>query len=333
MMRRVVVTGMGVVSPLGNNIGKFWQNISAGKSGISKVTRFDTNEFSTKIAGEVKNFESEGIIEKKEIRRMDLFCQYALVAADQAIKQAKLNINKYSERTGVIIGCGIGGFQTIENQYRNLLEKGPTKVSPFTIPMIIPNMAAGQIAIKYGVRGPNFCSVTACASGANAIGDAFRLIKNNEADIIICGGTEAPITPLGFAGFCSARAMSKRNDEPEKACRPFNLDRDGFVMGEGAGVIILEEENHARAREVEILGEISGYGSNGDAYHITAPEPEGTGVKNAMLLALRDSGLNPYDIDYINAHGTSTPANDKTETAAIKKYLNRTKFLSVQQNQ
>jgi 3-oxoacyl-[acyl-carrier-protein] synthase II len=327
MKRRVVITGIGVISPIGNSVETFWQNISNGVSGIDYVTNFDTTDFPTKIGGEVKNFNPEDFISKKDIRRMDRFCHFALAAARQAVESSGLQISAEPERIGVVIGCGIGGFGIIEKQHEILMEKGPSRVSPFTIPMIIPDIAAGYVAITFGAKGPNLCPVTACASAANAIGDAFRIIERGDADAIIAGGTESAITPLSFAGFCSARAMSRFNEIPARACRPFDLNRDGFVMGEGSGILILEELEHALARGARILGEVLGYGMTGDAYHITSPDPNGKGIENSMILALKDASLKPAQIDYINAHGTSTEANDKIETAAIKKVFRENDIL------
>jgi 3-oxoacyl-[acyl-carrier-protein] synthase II len=319
MKRRVVITGIGVVSPVGNSAETFWENISNGKSGIDYVTHFDTTNFPTKIGGEVKNFNPEDFISKKDLRRMDRFCHFAIAAARQAVSNSGLKISSEPERVGVVIGCGIGGFSVIEKQHEILMEKGPSRVSPFTIPMIIPDIAAGYVAITFGAKGPNLCPVSACASAANAIGDSFRIIARGDADAVIAGGTESAITPLSYAGFCAARAMSKYNEVPVRASRPFDLNRDGFVMGEGSGILIMEELNHALARDAVILAEVLGYGMTGDAYHITSPDPDGKGIENSMLLALKDAGLNPAEVDYINAHGTSTEANDKIESAAIKK--------------
>lgn len=329
MKRRVVVTGLGTITPLGNTVDLFWENICNGRSGVDYVTRFDTKDFPTKIAAEVKDFNPENYINKKEVRRMDHFCHYSIAAASEALKASGIKVEEEPENVGVIIGCGIGGFGVIENQHSVLLEKGPLRVSPFTIPMIIPDIAAGYIAITFGARGPNLCPVTACASGANAVGDSFRLIQRGDIDVAITGGTESAITPLSFAGFCSAKAMSRNNDTPQKACRPFDLNRDGFVMGEGSGILILEELNHALSRDAVILGEVLGYAMTGDAYHITSPEPEGKGIEKCMLLALKDAGLTPLQIDYINAHGTSTPANDKIESSTIKRVFSDKKDILV----
>lgn len=318
-MRRVVITGMGVVSPLGCELGSFWDSIKAGECGIGPVTRFDASQFDCRIAGEVRDFNAEDYIDRKEARRMDRFAQYAVAAAKMALSNSGLDLEKVnSEMLGVVLGCGVGGFELIEAQHRALLEKGPGRVSPFFIPMMISNIAPGLIAIMAGAKGISETITAACASGTNAVGSSFRAISRGDADIIITGGSEAPITPLAFAGFCSMKAMSVRNDIPALACSPFDLNRDGFIMSEGAGILILEELEHARARGADIICEVAGYGSASDAYHITAPAPEGEGGARAMARAIADAGLEPKDIDYINAHGTSTPYNDKFETAAIK---------------
>ena len=319
-MKRVVVTGLGLISPLGIGIKENWDNLMNGVSGVREVTSFDTTGFATRIAAEVRDFDPLKFIDKKEARRMDRFTQFAVAATKLAIEDAGLDLSKINpERAGIFIGSGIGGIKTLEEQAAVLREKGPDRVSPFFVPMMIANMAGGQIAITFGLTGPNETIVSACASGANAVGDAFRYLQRGDVDIAVAGGAEAAITPLSFAGFCSMKAMSTRNDEPEKASRPFDKDRDGFVMGEGAGILILETLEHALARGARIYGEIVGYGVTSDAYHITAPDPEGKGAARAMELALKDARLNPEDIDYINAHGTSTPLNDKVETFAIKK--------------
>ena len=317
--RRVVITGMGVVSPLGSDVETFWKRLIAGESGIGPVTRFDTSKYDTRFAAEVQGYRTEEFMDRKEIRRADLFVQYAIGAAAQAVKQAgvspeSVDVNRY----GVIVGSGIGGIATFEDQYRTLLEKGPSRVSPFFIPMMISDMASGQVSIQFGAKGPNYCTVSACSSGAHAVGDAFRIIQHNEADVMISGGAEAPITPVSFAGFCSMKAMSTRNDDPQKASRPFDAQRDGFVMGEGAGIVVLEELEHAKKRGAKIFAEVVGYGATGDAHHMTAPAPEGEGAARAMREAIRDSGLPLESFGYLNAHGTSTPLNDKFETQAIK---------------
>lgn len=316
---RVVVTGAEVISPLGNNKEDFWSSISRGKSGIKRLTHFDAGDYDSQIAGEVLDFNPSLCLGKKESRRMDRFTQFALVAALGAVRDTHLNIGKENaNKIGVLIGSGIGGMSTFEKQHHTLMEKGPAKVSPFFIPMLIVNMAAGQVSIKLGVKGPNSCVATACASAAHAIGDSYRIIQRGEAQVMIAGGAEAAITPLGVAGFCAMKALSTRNDEPEKASRPFDKKRDGFVIGEGAGIVVLESLEHALRRETHIYGEVVGYGMSGDAYHITAPAPEGEGATRSMELALQDADLRPENVDYINAHGTSTPLNDKFETMAIK---------------
>ncbi len=317
--RRVVITGLGVVSPLGSEVETFWKRLIAGESGIGPVTRFDTSKYDTRFAGEVREFRAEDVMDRKEIRRADLFVQYAIGATAQAVRQAGASPETIDpNRYGVIVGSGIGGIATFEDQHRVLLEKGPSRVSPFFIPMMISDMASGQVSIQFGAKGPNYATVSACSSGAHAVGDAYRIIQCNEADVMISGGAEAPVTPVSFAGFCSMKAMSTRNDDPQKASRPFDAQRDGFVMGEGAGVVVLEELEHAKKRGVKILAEIVGYGATGDAHHMTAPAPEGEGAARAMRAAIRDSGLSPESYGYLNAHGTSTPLNDKYETQAIK---------------
>lgn len=328
-LRRVVVTGLGIISPLGNTVEETWSNVILGKSGISKVTHFDTSNFLTQIAGEVKNFNPEDFISKKDVRRMDRFCHFAIASSHEAINQSGKDILSNSENIGVAIGCGIGGFSVMEAQHSNLIEKGPNRVSPFTIPMIIPNIASGLVSITFNAQGPCICPVTACASGANAIGDAFKIIQRGDVDIMIAGGTEAVITPLAFAGFCAARAMSTQNEMPEKASKPFDKNRDGFVMGEGSGVLILESLEHAQKRGAKILAEIVGYGMSSDAFHITAPHPEGKGVYLSMKRALKDANITPEDIHYINAHGTSTELNDKLESLAIKNLFESNKDLLV----
>jgi 3-oxoacyl-[acyl-carrier-protein] synthase II len=319
LKKRVVVTGVGLVIPTGIGTGPAWKNICEGKSGIGPLTRFDPNGLETRIAGEVKGFNPEAYIEKKEIKKMDLFIQYALAATKEALEDSKLKITTENcERIGVIVGTGLGGLPTIEKYHQILLEKGPARISPFFIPMLIANLASGQIAIQFGAKGPNTCIVTACATGAHCIGDAFRAILYGDAEAIIAGGTEANITPLTIAGFNAMKAISTRNEEPEKASRPFEKNRDGFVVAEGAGILILEELEFALKRNAKIYGELIGYGYSSDAYHITAPPPDGEGAARCMRMAIKDAGLMPQDIDYINAHGTSTPLNDLTETQAIK---------------
>ncbi|HPZ30872.1 MAG TPA: beta-ketoacyl-ACP synthase II [Limnochordia bacterium] len=319
MERRVVVTGIGVVSPLGNK-SQLWENLLKGVSGIGKVTHFDASEYPVRIAAEVKDFNPTEYLEPKEMRRMDLFCQYAVCAAVQSLSDAGLTItDANAHRVGVLIGSGIGGVSTIEKQAQILREKGVDKVSPFLVPMLIPDMASGQTAILTGAKGPNSCTVTACASGTHSIGDAYRIIARGNADVMLAGGSEAGITPLSMAGFIAARALSTRNDAPERASRPFDRERDGFVMGEGACVLVLEELTHAQDRGAEIYCELIGYGASGDAYHITSPAPEHEGAQRAMKEAMADAGITPDDVGYINAHGTSTKYNDYFETLAIKK--------------
>ena len=319
MKRRVVVTGVGLVIPTGIGVATAWKNVCEGKSGIGPLTRFDTSRFETKIAGEVKGFNPELSIDKKEIKRMDLFVQFALAATKEALEDARLKITpEIGEQIGVIVGTGLGGLPTFEKNHTALMEKGPGRVSPFFIPMLIANMASGHIAMHFGAKGPNTCVVTACATGAHCIGDAFRVIQYGDAEVIIAGGTEANIAPLTVAGFNAMKALSTRNDEPEKASRPFEKNRDGFVVAEGAGIMILEELEYALKRGAKIYGELVGYGYTADAYHITAPSPDGDGAARCMRMAMKDAGLKPEQIDTINAHGTSTSLNDLTETKAIK---------------
>jgi 3-oxoacyl-[acyl-carrier-protein] synthase II len=319
MKKRVVITGLGVVSPVGNNIEEFWEALISGKSGVGKISRFDTSNYTTRIAAEVKGFDPLNYIDKKEARRMDLSEQYSLAAAFQVMQDAELDSNSYDpEKAGTIIGSGIGGVDTLEKQHSVLLKDGPGRVSPFFVPMMIIDMSAGLVSIKYNLKGPNYATVSACASGANAIGDAFKIIQRGDAEVMIAGGSEASITPLSLAGFCSARALSTRNEEPEKASRPFDKLRDGFVMGEGSGMIVLESLEHAQRRDAKIYAEIIGVGMSSDAYHITAPAPGGEGAARAMKLALQDAELEPEDVDYINTHGTSTDLGDISETQAIK---------------
>lgn len=317
--RRVVVTGIGVVSPIGTGKENFFNSLKNGVCGIDTLTRFDGTNFDTKVAAEVNDFEPTNYIDRKEAKRMDRFTQFAIAASKMAVEDAKLDIEAVdSEMFGVCLGSGIGGMETFEAQHRTLLEKGPGRVSPFTIPMMIVNIAAGNVSIAFNAKGPNSTVVTACASSTNAIGESFRIIERGDADIMISGGTEASITPLGFAGFCSMKAMSTNNEDPKKACRPFDKNRDGFVMGEGSGMIIMEELEHAIKRGATIYGEVVGYGSSADAHHITTPAPGGEGAMRAMKMACRTAGIQPSEIDYINAHGTSTDYNDRFETAAIK---------------
>ena len=316
--RRVVVTGLGLVTPLGTGVEKTWNAICAGESGIGRITRFDPSGYDAQIAGEVKDFDPARFIEKKEIKKMDTFIHYAVGAAQLAVDDAGLKVApEEATRVGVYIGSGIGGLGSIEHYHDVLRAKGPGRVSPFFIPMTIINLASGQVAIRIGAKGPNSCAVTACATGNHCIGDAYRLIQRGEADVMVAGGAEAAVTPLGVAGFAAAKALSFRNDEPTKASRPFDKDRDGFVLGEGAGVVVIEEREHAIRRGVRIYGEIIGYGMNSDAYHITAPPEEGEGAVRCMELALKDAGISREQIGYINAHGTSTMA-DAIETRAIK---------------
>jgi len=321
MDRRVVVTGLGVVAPNGSTVEEFWDSLIHGRHGAGYVTHFDTEGFASRIACEVKNFQPDQYVDAKTLRRADTFVQFALVAAAMAMKNAGLEVGKdglEATRTGVIVGSGIGGIGVIEAQHKVLLEKGPRRVTPLLIPMLISNMAAGQISIYFNCKGPNTCVVTACATAAHCLGDGFRVIQRGDADVIIAGGTEAAITPLGYAGFGIMKAMSTRNDDPAHASRPFDRERDGFVIGEGAGILVLEEYEHAKARGADIYAELVGYGMSADAYHITAPDPEGEGGARAMKMALAVAGLNPEDVDYINAHGTSTPLNDEAETKAVK---------------
>ncbi len=317
--------------PTGIGAKTAWANICEGKSGIGPITRFDATGFETKIAGEVKGFNPELYIEKKEIKKMDLFIQYAIAATQEALEDAQLAITpENGERIGVIVGTGLGGLPNIEKCHQVLLERGPSRITPFFIPMVIANLASGQIAIRFGAKGPNTCVVTACATGAHCIGDAFRAIVYGDADAIIAGGTEANITPLTVGGFNAMKALSTRNEEPEKACRPFEKNRDGFVVAEGAGILILEELEFALKRGAKIYAELIGYGYTGDAYHITAPSPDGDGAIRCMRMAINDAGLKPEEIDYINAHGTSTPLNDLTETLAIKAVFgNRAKSIPI----
>ncbi len=318
-MRRVVVTGVGAVTPIGNNVPAFWQAIRSGECGIDTVKSFDASGMKTQIAGEIKDLDVAQFIEKKEARKMDKYTHYALIAASEAIENSGLDMEKEDAwRVGVITGSGIGGIQTLEEQHKTLLDRGPGRVSPFFIPMMIANMGAAQIAIKYGMRGINENVVTACASSNNAIGDAYRHIQYGTNDVIVVGGAEAAVSPLAFAGFCNMKAMSTRNDDPKHASRPFDAERDGFVLSEGAAFIVLEELEHAKARGANIICEMVGYGATDDAYHITSPIPGGAGGAKAMELAIKDAGIEPSDITYINAHGTSTQYNDHFETDAIK---------------
>ena len=319
LRRRVVVTGMGMVSPLGTSVENSWQELIQGKSGVGRITKFDPTGFDTQIAGEVKGFVPENFIDKKEIKRMDIFIQYAMAASVMAMEDSGLKITPANaDRVGVVVGAGLGGLTTIETYHKILMERGPGRISPFFIPSLIVNEAPGQISIRFGAKGPNTSVVTACATGNHNIGDAWRVIQRGDADAVITGGVEATITPLAVSGFNAMKALSTRNQEPDKASRPFDKDRDGFVIGEGAGIIILEELTQALDRGAKIYAEIVGYGLTGDAYHITAPTPDGEGAARCMQMALKDSGIPPQEVDYINAHGTSTYYNDLYETLAIK---------------
>lgn len=318
MNKKVVITGMGALTPLGNNVEDFWNGIKSGKCGIDFIKTFDVTNFKAKVAGELKDFNIEDYMDKKEARRMDKYCQYAMVATEEAMKNSNLDIESLDkERFGVIIGSGIGGLETITVEYKKLMEKGPNRVSPFMIPMIIGNIAAGSVAIKYGAKGVCSTVVTACATGTNAIGEAFEMIKSGRADVIIAGGSEAPIVDIAMAGFSSLTALTKSED-PLRASIPFDKERNGFVMGEGAGIVILESLDHAKAREAKIYGEVVGYGATCDAFHITQPSPDGDGAARAMKMAIEEAQIKASDVSYINAHGTSTPYNDKFETLAIK---------------
>lgn len=320
MKRRVVVTGIGMVTPLGTGVEKNWEALCAGKSGIGPVTKFDATEFKSRIAAEVSDFTSSDFLDKQQIRRFDIFIHYGIASARMAMEDSGLKISSDNrQRIGCLTGSGLGGLSMIEKFHKVLLEKGPGRISPFFIPGIIPNMLPGQIAIEFGARGPNSSIETACAASCHAVGDSYRLIKEGFADAMITGGSEAVVTPLAFSGFCSMKALSTRNDDPEKASRPFEKERDGFIIGEGAGILILEELNHALERGADIYAEIVGYGMSGDAYHVSAPHPEGDGAVSCMSMAIESAGLKPEDIDCINAHGTSTPLNDLSETKALKR--------------
>ena len=320
--RRVVITGLGAVTPIGNSVSAYWSGLTEASNGVAPITLFDASRHACRFAAEVKDFDPIGVLDPKEAKRWDRFCQFGVVAAKEALAASGLEINDSNrQRIGVIIGSGVGGLLTMETQAHVLEGKGPGRVSPFTVPMMIPNMATGLAAIALGAQGPSSAVATACAAGSNAIGDALRLLQQGHADAMICGGAESAITPLGVAGFASAKALSFRNDDPATASRPFDAERDGFVIGEGAGVLVLESLEHAQNRGAQILGEVVGYAMTCDAHHITSPIPGGTGGARAMSLAIADAGLEPRDIDYVNAHGTSTPANDSNETAAIKTAL------------
>ena len=320
--RRVVITGLGAVTPIGNTVSSYWAGLQSGANGVAPITLFDASRHACRFAAEVKDFDPSGVLDPKETKRWDRFCQFGVVAAKEALAQSGLEITDANrQRIGVIIGSGVGGLLTMETQAHVLEGKGPGRVSPFTVPMMIPNMATGLAAIALGAQGPSSAVATACAAGSNAIGDAFRLLQQGHADAMVCGGAESAITPLGVAGFASAKALSFRNDDPATASRPFDAERDGFVIGEGAGVLVLETLEHAQARGAAILGEIVGYAMTCDAHHITSPIPGGLGGARAMSLAIADAGLSPDEVDYVNAHGTSTPANDSNETSAIKTAL------------
>ena len=321
-LQRVVVTGLGAVTPIGNNVADYWSGLTSGRNGVASISLFDASRHACRFAAEVKDFDPTGFIEPKEAKRWDRYCKFGVVAAKQALADAGLEISSANaERIGVSIGSGVGGLLTMETQAHVLEGKGPGRVSPFTVPMMIPNMATGLAAIALGAKGPSSAVATACAAGSNAIGDAFRLLQMGKADAMVCGGAESAITPLGVAGFASAKALSFRNDDPATASRPFDRERDGFVIGEGSGVLVLETLSHAEARGATILAEIVGYGTTCDAHHITSPTPGGVGGAAAMRIAMEDGGLSAESIDYVNAHGTSTPANDSNETSAIKSAL------------
>lgn len=318
MKKRVVITGIGTINPIGNNIEKYWNNLISGQSGIDYIHQFDTSNFPCKIAGSIKNYDPTNAVEKKEVNRFSMFIILAVEAAKQAIKDSGINVNEEAENIGVEIGSGIGGLEVLEKNTIKLHENGPGKVSPFTVPMMIVDMASGIVSIKIGAKGPNSSTVSACASSTHSIGNSFRMIQNGSASVMVCGGSESAISPLGISSFCAAKSLSLNNEHPKEASRPFDLNRNGFVMGEGSGILVLEELEHAKKRNAKIYAEITGYGSSGDAYHITAPAPEGDGAKRAMEQALNDAELNTNEIDYINAHGTSTQLNDKNETIAMK---------------
>lgn len=319
MQRRVVVTGRGIITPIGQDLESVWESLINGRSGVGRITSFDTADYSSHIAAEINDFDPTLYIDKKDVRKMSRFVQFAVAATAKAIQEAQLDLEKEDlGQIGVCIGSGIGGMDVLEEQHKLLLEKGPRKISPHLIPMLIINLASGWVSIIYGLRGPNSAVVTACATGANAIGDAAAIIRRGDAQVMIAGGTEAAVTPLSFAGFCAARALSTRDVPPEEASCPFDLKRDGFVMGEGAGVVVLESLEHAQERGASIYGEVIGYGFTGDAYHVTAPLPDGQGAAQAISMALKDANISPQEVDYINAHGTSTKLNDRCETLAIK---------------
>ncbi len=324
MTRRVVITGVGSVTPLANTAEETWQAFLKGKSGTGRLTQIDPTPFNSKVSAEVKGFDALKYLTLKETKKTDRFVQFGIACAKMAMDDAKLDLKKEDvHRVGILVGSGIGGLRVIEEQHRVMMEKGPDRISPFLIPMLIVNMAPGQISIALGLKGPSNCVATACATGSNAIGDAFKLIQRDEADVMFAGGTESCITNLGFGGFDAMKALSTHNESPETASRPFDRTRNGFVMGEGCGVLIMEELEHAKKRGARIYAEMAGYGMTSDASHITAPDPSGEGAARCMLLAMKDAKIKPQDVDYINAHGTSTPLNDKVETIAIKKALGR----------
>ncbi len=326
-LRRVVVTGIGIISSVGKTAPESWENIKAGKSGIGKITRFDTTQYPVFIAGEVKDYDPLNYFDRKEARKFDPYIQFALIAADEAIKNSGLDLEKIDrDRVGTYIGSGIGGIHTIETNHVIVLERGPDRVSPFFLTAALANLATGQVSINYRLKGPNFASVTACAASTHSVGDSFKIIQRGDADVMVCGGAEYPITPLGMSGFSVMKALSTRNDEPQRASRPFDKNRDGFVAAEGSGVLVLEDLEHAVKRGARIYAEVVGYGYTSDAFHITAPDPEGGGAARTMAMAVKDAGINPTEIDYINAHGTSTPLNDKFETMAIKKVFGQHAF-------
>ncbi len=319
MRNRVVITGMGAITPVGLNIPEFWDGLAGGRSGIGEITRFDTSEYATKIAGEVTGYNPEDHFDRREARRLDSFAQYAIVAAREAIKHSGLDLEKEDRnRIGVIVGSGIGGMSSFETEMTKLITQGPRRISPFFIPQMISDIAAGHISMEFNLKGPNYATVSACATSGHAVGVGVQTIQRGDADVIVCGGSEAAITPMGIGGFNSMKALSTNNDNPAGASRPFDLNRDGFVMGEGAGIVILESYEHAVKRNAPILAELAGLGFTADAYHLTAPAPGGEGAVRAMRACIEDAGLKPEEVDYINAHGTSTPYNDKNETAAIK---------------
>ncbi|MCX5705736.1 MAG: beta-ketoacyl-ACP synthase II [Candidatus Omnitrophica bacterium] len=317
---RVVITGLGVITPIGNSVPAFWQSCKDGLGGVGPITCFDPSQFDSRIAAEVKGFDPSSFgMSFKDIKRMDRFAQFAVASAKQAIEASGLDLKKEDRtRIGVVVGSGIGSLHIIEAEHKIMLNKGPGRMSPFLIPMLIVNEAAGQVGIFFGLRGPNICVATACASGSHSIGDAFRILERGDADVMVAGGTESAVAPTGVGGFCALKALSTRNDDPEKACRPFDKERDGFIMAEGCGIVVMETLEHAKKRNAPIIAEMVGYGMTCDAYHITAPDPEGDGAGRAMQLAVKDAGLNPEDVDYVNAHGTSTKLNDKIETLSMK---------------